>query len=115
MGLSIGNACFIGDGVVFDLADSIILQNDVTLSDEVFILTHTNVGYKNHPLQRHFPAFSKPVVFRNGSFAGVRVTVLPGVTVGEKAAIGACALVKHDIAERELHAGVPAVFIRKLL
>lgn len=54
-GLSMGSKCFIGDYVVFDLADKIVIGSDVTLSEEVFILTHTNVGYKDHPLQKFIP------------------------------------------------------------
>lgn len=113
-GLHIGDKCFIADYVVFDLADEIVFENDVTLSDEVFVLTHTNVGYSDHPLQKFFPPFSNKVVFKNGCFIGVRALIMPGVEIGEKSAIGASSLVKNDIPSLELHAGVPAKFIRRL-
>lgn len=113
-GLKIGDHCFLGDRVVLDLADEIILENNVTLSDEVFVLTHTNVGFHNHPLQKFFPAYSKRVVFKEGSFVGIRATILPGVIVGKQSAIGACSLVKHDVPDHELHFGSPAIFKRKL-
>lgn len=112
-GLKVGDKCFIGDYAVFDLADGITLEDNVTLSEEVFVLTHTNVGYLDHPLQKYIPAFSKKVVFKNGSFVGIRATIMPGIVVGEKSAVGACSLILKDVAPHELHAGVPAKFIKK--
>ena len=55
-GLRIGDDCFLGDECLLDLAEGIELQDQVTLAERVLILTHTNVGYRDHPLQRHFPA-----------------------------------------------------------
>ena len=112
-GLTVGNNCFIGNRVVFDLADEIEIGTEVTLSDEVFLLTHTNVGYKNHPLQKFFPNYSKKIVMQNGVFVGIRATIFPGVTLGEESAVGACSLVTKDVPARELHAGVPAKLIRQ--
>ncbi|MDH4209050.1 MAG: hypothetical protein OEV76_09270, partial [Anaerolineae bacterium] len=82
-GLSIGDNCFIGDDSLIDLADEVVLEDEVTLAERVTVLTHVNVGYRDHPLQRHFPPYSRRVVFKRGCFVGTNVTVLPGVTVGE--------------------------------
>lgn len=112
-GLNIGKKCYIGDYVVLDLADEITLEDNVTLSEEAFILTHTNVGYKDHPLQKFIPSRVGKVKINNGCFIGIRAIVMPGVTLGEKSAVGALSLVKNDIPNFELHAGAPAKFIRK--
>lgn len=114
-GLTIGNNCYIGDGVVFDLADKIILKNHVTLAAEVYILTHVNVGYKNHPLQKSIPAMSAPCVFENGCFVGIRSTIMPGVTIGQMSAVGACSLVTKDVPAGELHFGTPSEFKKRLV
>lgn len=113
-GFTIGDRCFLGDGVVLDLADRIMLEDDVTLSFDVMVLTHTNVGYKGHPLQRHIPSSVRPVRFEKGSFAGARAVILPGVTVGESAAVAAGALVTKNVAARILVGGIPAKTLRKL-
>lgn len=113
-GLKIGDRCFIGDGIVFDLADEIIVGDDCTLSEECFMLTHTNVGYQDHPLQKYFPGFTAKVVIGDGCFIGIRATIMPGVILGEKSAVGACSFVNHNVPSQELHAGVPAKIIRKL-
>lgn len=112
--LVIGNRCFVGDRVVLDLAEEIVIGDDSTLSEECFILTHTNVGYKNHPLQNEIPSFSAKVLIEKGCFVGIRAVIMPGVTIHEKSAIGACSLVTNDILPGELHAGIPAKLIRKL-
>ena len=53
--LVIGDYCFLGDEVMLDLADKITLKNHVTISIRALILTHTNVGYIDHPVQKYYP------------------------------------------------------------
>lgn len=113
-GLRIGKECFIGDETMIDLYDEVALEDHVTLAQRVTILTHLNVGYDDHPLQKHFPKMSKPVIFRNGCVIGATSTILPGVTIGSKSFVGAGSVVTQDISERTLVAGVPAKPIRKL-
>src|SRR5262247_3808843 len=71
-GLRIGDECFLGDECLLDLAEGIELQEQVTLAERVLILTHTNVGYADHPLQKHFPKSAAPVVLERGCFVGAR-------------------------------------------
>jgi acetyltransferase-like isoleucine patch superfamily enzyme len=113
-GLRIGRECFLGDECLLDLADEIVLEDQVTLAERVLILTHTNVGYADHPLQAHFPASSAPVVVRRGSFLGANVTVLPGVTIGERSFVAAGSVVTADVPPATLVAGVPAKAVRSL-
>ncbi len=54
-----------------------MLENDVTLAERVTVLTHANVGYADHPLQRLFPPFTAPVKLCHGVFIGTNVTILP--------------------------------------
>lgn len=113
-GLRIGNNCFIGDDALIDLADEIILYDDVTLAERVTILTHVNVGFKDHPLQRYFPSYSQKVILQRGSFVGANVTILPGVTIGECAFVAAGAVVREDVPVYHVVGGVPAQTIRVL-
>jgi acetyltransferase-like isoleucine patch superfamily enzyme len=112
--LKIGNNCFIGEDTLIDLADEVILHDDVTLAERVTILTHVNVGFKDHPLQRYFPSYSRKVVLRRGCFVGANATILPGVTAGECTFVGAGAVVREDIPAYHVVAGVPAQTIRVL-
>jgi len=113
-GLKIGKKCFIGNECLFDLADALVIGDNVTLAERVIILTHLNVGYKNHPLQKHFPKFSKPVVIKEGSFIGAGSIILPGVTIGKNSLVGAGSVVTKDIPNCCVVAGNPAKLIRRL-
>lgn len=112
-GLAIGRNCFLGDGVTLDMAERIVLKDDVTLSFDVMVLTHTNVGYKDHPVQAHIPSVAEPTMFKKGCFIGVRAVILPGLTIGEGAAVAAGAIVTKDVPAKTLVGGVPAKMIRK--
>ncbi len=112
--LNLGDNVFIGDETLFDLADEITLERDVTLAERVTVLTHTNVGYRDHPLQKYFPPFTQAVRFRRGCFVGVNATIMPGVEVGEEAFVAAGAVVVEDVAARAVVMGVPARKVREV-
>lgn len=105
--LRIGRRCFIGDEVMLDLAAPVTLEDDVTLAARSMILTHLNVGYRDHPLQASFPSQTAGVTVRRGSFIGAGATVLAGLTVGPEAFVAAASLVNRDVGERETVGGVP--------
>ncbi len=113
-GLSIGKECFLGDECLLDLADSIVIEDQVTLAERVLILTHTNVGYQDHPLQRHFPPLAAPVRIGRGSFVGAGVIILPGISIGPESFVAAGSLVTKDVPAQALAAGVPALPRRTL-
>jgi acetyltransferase-like isoleucine patch superfamily enzyme len=113
-GFEVGNSCFIGEECLFDLADEITIGDNVTLAEGVTVITHLNVGFKDHPLQKYFPSGSGPVKIEAGTFVGARVTILSGVVIGEESFIGAASLVNKDIASRILAGGVPAKKIKDI-
>ena len=113
-GLRIGDECFLGDECLLDLAEGIELQEQVTLAERVLILTHTNVGYKDHPLQAHFPAMAAPVVIEQGSFVGAAATLLPGIRIGARSFVAAGSVVTADVPAGSLVAGVPARVVRQV-
>ena len=113
-GLEIGDECFLGEECLLDLAEGVRLERQVTLAERVLILTHTNVGYRDHPLQPFFPATAGPVVVEAGAFLGASVTVLPGVRVGGQSFVAAGSVVTADVPPRTLVAGVPARAVRTI-
>lgn len=113
-GLSIAEDCFVGDECLFDLAEAITLERQVTLAERVLVLTHMNVGYADHPLQAYFPAMAAPVVLEQGAFVGASVTILGGVRVGSAAFVAAGSVVTADVPPRTLVAGVPARVLRPI-
>ena len=113
-GLEVGAECFLGDECLLDLAEGIRLEAQVTLAERVLILTHANVGYRDHPLQALFPASAAPVVLERGCFVGASVTILPGLTIGRESFVAAGSVVTRDVPPRTLVGGVPARHLRDL-
>ena len=113
-GLSMGRDCFVGDECLIDLAEAVAFEDQVTLAERVLVLTHTNVGYHDHPLQKLFPSMAAAVVVEAGSFVGAGVTLLPGVRVGRGSFVAAGSVVTEDVPPATLVAGVPARAVRAL-
>ena len=113
-GLELGEECFLGDECLLDLAEGIRLERQVTFAERVLVLTHTNVGYADHPLQAHFPAVAAPVVVEQGAFVGAAVTLLPGIRIGARSFVAAGSVVTENVPAGTLVAGVPARVVRTL-
>jgi acetyltransferase-like isoleucine patch superfamily enzyme len=105
--LRVGANCFIGDEVLIDLAAAVTLEEHVTLAARSTVLTHINVGYRDHPLQPRYPARTAEVRVRRGSFVGAGAILLPGVTIGPEAFVAAGAVVNRDVQPGEVVGGVP--------
>jgi acetyltransferase-like isoleucine patch superfamily enzyme len=55
-----------------------------------------------------------PVVLKNDCWIGACATILPGVTIGAEAIIGAGSVVTKDVPDRTIAAGAPARIIRPI-
>ncbi len=110
--ISIGNSCLLTIDSYWDLAAPIRLGNFVTLAPQVMLLTGSHDFHD--PRNRAGKLEACPVTICDGVWLGARSMILPGVTVGEGAIVGAGAVVTKDVPPHTLVAGVPAVCIRKL-
>jgi galactoside O-acetyltransferase len=64
------------------------------------------------PADRQFVRCA-PVRIEKSAFIGMNSVVMPGVTVGEGAVVGACSFVNRDVAPYKIAAGVPARVIKE--
>jgi acetyltransferase-like isoleucine patch superfamily enzyme len=113
-GLEIKDNCFIGNECLFDLANRVIMEENVTLAERVIVLTHMNVGYKDHPLQKNFPALTKETKIREGAFIGAGSIILAGITIGKNSFVAAGSVVTRPVPEKTVVGGNPAKVLRKL-
>ncbi len=74
------------------------------IEDGVFIAPGTTFANDKYPVSSHLEG---PVVKR-GARIGVNVTLLPGVTVGEEALVGAGSVVTKDVPPHSVVMGNPA-------
>jgi acetyltransferase-like isoleucine patch superfamily enzyme len=111
--LTVGDRCYFGRELFLDLQDRIVVEDQVTISHRVMILTHTDAG--DSPLQESIiPTSQAPVVIRRGAYIGAQVTILQGVEIGEQAVVGAGAVVTKSVPAHTLAAGVPAKVLKQL-
>jgi UDP-2-acetamido-3-amino-2,3-dideoxy-glucuronate N-acetyltransferase len=112
-GCSLGQNVFVGNDVV--IGDGVKIQNNVsvydavTLEDDVFCgpsMVFTNVYNPRAGIVRK-DQYRRTVVKRGASI-GANATIVCGVTVGRYAFVGAGAVVKRDVPDFALMAGVPA-------
>ncbi|MBS3152095.1 acyltransferase [Candidatus Woesearchaeota archaeon] len=113
-GLNIGNNCFIGEECLLDMAGNITLEKNVTLGERIVVLTHMNVGYKDHPLQKYYHSITKDVTLREGCFIGTSSTILAGITVGKCSLVAAGSIVIKDVKPYTVVGGNPAKEIKKI-
>ena len=94
--LNIGDRVHLGTEVLIDLADSVTIESEATLSMRCSLITHIDVG--PGPLKERHQREQAPVRIASGAYLGLGATVLHGVTVGAQATLGAHALVDRDVA-----------------
>ena len=94
----------------------------VSIEDEVFIghgVMFTNDKYPRATtgeggLQTEADWSVAPTWVRKGASIGTNATILCGITIGERAIVGAGSVVTHNVPADTIVAGVPARPIRKL-
>jgi acetyltransferase-like isoleucine patch superfamily enzyme len=108
--LIIGDDCHIGKGVFFDLKSSITIHRNSTISMQVTVLTHIDVGKAQGLGDRYSPE-AKTVEIGPNAYIGANAVILPGVKIGTGSIVGASALVNRDVKPGTIVAGVPAHLI----
>jgi putative colanic acid biosynthesis acetyltransferase WcaF len=77
------------------------------VAQEVYLCSGT------HDLSdRNFPLQVAKITIGEDAFVAARAFIMPGVTVGARAVVGACAVVTKDVAPSVIVAGNPAVQIK---
>jgi len=113
-GLTLGNDCYLGPVVLLDLAGRITFGNQVSVTARSSILSHHSVGYSDHPLLKFYPKKVLHTQINSGSVLGVSCLILPGVTIGRESLVAAGAVVRTDIPDHVMAAGVPAKVKKQL-
>lgn len=110
--MEIGSGTWIGQQVFIHSAGGLSIGENVGIGPGVKIITsaHSEAGLSVPIL--HSPIEFRAVCIKSDSDLGVGSIILPGVTVGRGAQIGAGAVVARDVPDYAVVAGVPARIIR---
>jgi acetyltransferase-like isoleucine patch superfamily enzyme len=111
--LTIGDRCVIGRGSHIIAHQSITIGDDVWTGPYVYI-TDQNHGYEDLdvPIGRQFPV-NRPVSIGAGSWLGAGAIILPGARIGRNVVVAAGSVVRGDVQDHCVVAGVPARVIRE--
>ncbi len=108
----------IGDGCVIGRGSHIVAHQRVDIGDDVFTgpyvyITDQNHGYADPdvPIGRQWPA-NAPVSIGAGSWLGAGAIVLPGSCIGRHVVVGAGSVVRGQVPDHCVVAGVPARIVR---
>lgn len=108
--ITVGKNVFINSNCNFQDQGGISIGDDSLIGHRVTLATlnHGIAAEERHTL---YPA---PIVIGKNVWIGSGSTLLPGITVGDNAIVGAGSVVTKDVAENSVVAGVPAKEIRIL-
>ena len=110
-GISMGDNS--GLGINCRVRGPLTIGNDVMMGPDVVIMTNShNFGRIDMPMNAQGNAIPRKVTIGNDVWIGTRVIILPGVTIGNGAIIGAGAVVTKDVPDMAIVGGCPAKIIR---
>jgi UDP-2-acetamido-3-amino-2,3-dideoxy-glucuronate N-acetyltransferase len=117
-GARIGADCNICDGVFVEghavVGDRVTVKcgvqlwDGVVLEDDVFVGPNATFTNDHFPRSRQHPDSYLKTVVRRGASIGANATILPGVTIGSRAMVGAGAVVTKDVPPNAVVVGNPA-------
>jgi acetyltransferase-like isoleucine patch superfamily enzyme len=113
--LTIGNEVGIEQGVHIVAAESVVIEDQVTLAPRVMILdcSHPVGSDADGPRHASLSPDSSPVLIQRRAFLGANVVVLPGTTIGRNSIVGANSVVTTDIPPDCVAVGAPAKVVRR--
>ena len=113
-GVVIGNSFTVGCGASIDVGDGVMMSDRVTILDQLHDFRSwvaEAVAAGRDPVCDWGLTDAAPVAIGSGTWLGIGVVVLPGVTIGKGCAVGANAVVTRDLPDHSVAVGVPARII----
>lgn len=106
--LKIGKNVFINSNL---LAMS---RGEITIEDDVMIAANVSLISNNHDPYERMVLTCKPVLIQKGAWIGANAVILPGVSVGRYAIVGAGSVVTRDVPDYAVVVGNPAKVVKTL-
>lgn len=120
----IGNNCNINAQVLIEndviIGDNVTIKSGVQIwdgtrvEDNVFIGPNATFTNDLLPRSKEYPEAFSGITVKKGASIGANATILPGVTIGERAMVGAGAVVTKDVPDYVIVVGNPAKVIRTI-
>lgn len=116
--VSIGHDCDFGEYLHLSCTNRIVIGSGVLTGRWVTIVDNSHGTFLSEELKtppHHRPIVSKGTIrIGDNVWLGDKVTVLPGVTIGQGSIIASNSVVTKDIPENSIAAGAPAKVVRQI-
>jgi putative colanic acid biosynthesis acetyltransferase WcaF len=107
--LTLGSGSSLGDRTTIYSLDEVIIGRRAVVGQESYLCTGT------HDLSTvDLQLVTAPIVVGYDTFIGARAFVMPGVSIGFRAVVGACSVVTRDVLPDTIVAGNPARPLHKI-
>jgi UDP-2-acetamido-3-amino-2,3-dideoxy-glucuronate N-acetyltransferase len=100
----------IGDRVT--IKSGVQIWDGAVIGNDVFIGPNATFSNDLYPRSKQYDVQLKGITICNGASVGANVTLLPGITIGEKAMVGAGAVVTKSVPALAVVVGNPAKIVR---
>ncbi|KAK1933800.1 Maltose O-acetyltransferase [Phytophthora citrophthora] len=108
----------LGDDVYMNVGCVLLDVCPITIGNRVLLAPNVQLYTASHPLDPKKRAakleIGKPITIEDDAWIGGNVVIVPGVTIGRGAVIGAGSVVTKDVPPMCVFAGNPAKFIKKI-
>ncbi|EKO3957306.1 acyltransferase [Vibrio fluvialis] len=102
----IENSVILGDRVT--VKSGVYLWDGIIIEDDVFIGPCVAFTNDKFPRSKQYPITFSQTVVKSGASIGANATILPGITIGCNAMVGAGAVVTKDVPDMAVVIGNPA-------
>lgn len=105
----IENDVIIGDEVT--VKSGVQLWDGIRLGDRVFVGPNATFCNDRFPRSKQYPACFDETIVEDGASVGANATILPGITIGRNAMVGAGAVVTKSVPAHAVVVGNPAAIV----
>lgn len=105
---------YIGKGAFINTNLLAMARGGITIEDNVQIAANVQLLSNNHDPYDRQVLTCRPITIRKGAWIGAGATILPGVTIGKHAIVGAASVVTKDVPDYGVVVGNPAKVIKML-
>lgn len=106
-GIEIHPGAILGKGVFIDHGGGVVIGETAVAEEEVVIYQNVTLGGTGKEKGKRHPTIKK------GAMIGAGAKILGNITIGEKAKIGANAVILKDVSSKETVVGIPGKVVKK--
>ena len=109
-----GSRVFLGKDVFANHDLTMMSLGTITIDDDVMLGPEVGLFTVNHEPKNIRTLMTKEIHIKKNAWIGARVSILPGVTIGENAIVGTGSVVTKDVPDNCVAVGVPAKVVKRL-